>query len=66
MWQHRLARLDDLKPLQQLTSLKHLELDGNPCCSLHPPARFRIEVLARQCSQLQQMDFQQVLRRALP
>lgn len=57
----RLVGLDDLKPLQQLTALQHLELEGNPCCGLHPPSRFRIEVVARHCSNLHQLDAQQVV-----
>lgn len=56
----RLATLDELDPLQQLTRLTQLGLEGNPCCNLHPMSRFRIEVLARHCLSLQQMDSHKV------
>ena len=56
----RLATLDDLVPLQQLSGLTQLGLEGNPCCNLHPISRFRIEVLARHCTSLQLMDSHKV------
>ncbi|KAL0045275.1 hypothetical protein WJX82_002456 [Trebouxia sp. C0006] len=57
---NRLATLDDLVPLQQLSGLTQLGLEGNPCCNLHPISRFRIEVLARHCTSLQLMDSHKV------
>ena len=58
--QCRLASLDDLEPLQQLTKLTQLGTDGNACCNLHPISRFRIEVLARHSANLQQIDSHKV------
>ena len=52
----RLASMQDLAPLQQLTQLTQLGLEGNPCCNLHPASRFRIELLARLVTSLHQMD----------
>ena len=56
----RLAALDDLEPVQQLTKLTQLDTEGNPCCNLHPMSRFRIEVLARHSTSLQQIDSHKV------
>ncbi len=56
----RLAILGDLVPLQQLSGLTQLGLEGNPCCNLHPMSRIRIEVLARHCTSLQLMDSHKV------
>ncbi|KAA6424148.1 MAG: hypothetical protein FRX49_06107 [Trebouxia sp. A1-2] len=57
---NRLATFNDLVPLQQLSRLTQLGLEGNPCCNLHPISRFRIEVLARHCTSLQLMDSHKV------
>ncbi|DBA75297.1 TPA: Leucine-rich repeat-containing protein 49, variant 3 [Trebouxia sp. C0004] len=57
---NRLATLDDLVPLQQLSRLTQLGLEGNPCCYLHPISRFRIEVLARHCTSLHLMNSHKV------
>ena len=59
-WHCRLETLDDLAPLQQLTRLTQLGTEGNPCCNLHPVSRFRIEVLARHSTSLQQIDSHKV------
>ena len=59
-WHRRLATLDELEPLQQLTRLTQLGTEGNPCCTLHPVSRFRIEVLARHSTNLQQIDSHKV------
>ena len=56
----RLTALDDLEPLQQLTQLTQLGIEGNACCNLHPMSRFRMEVLARHSTSLQQMDLHKV------
>ena len=56
----RLATLDDLEPLQQLARLTQLGTEGNPCCNLHPVSRFRIEVLARHSTSVQQIDSHKV------
>ncbi|KAL3143492.1 Leucine-rich repeat-containing protein 49 [Trebouxia sp. C0009 RCD-2024] len=57
---NRLASLDDLEPLQQLTKLTQLGTEGNACCNLHPISRFRIEVLARHSANVQQIDSHKV------